>query len=160
MDIAHAIPLYILLLVASYTDKTTGRIPNILTFPSMAVGIALNIITPLTPWLNIIIFLALCYLLSFLPGLGMGDIKMIMAAGLLAGPAPAFFAMAGACFIIWLRVYLNNHTVGKALLISAMVQPIPVETQPKTQKNTVPFAPYYMLAFIVYIGGVTLWSGS
>jgi hypothetical protein len=82
--------LAVLLLGASYTDLTTGKIKNVLTFPVMACGV---LMAPL--------FAAHAYdgALGLLTGMGVGialwrfgnayhpgDVKLVMAAGALTGP--------------------------------------------------------------------------
>jgi Flp pilus assembly protein protease CpaA len=74
--------------VAVYTDVRTSRIPNVLTFTGMAVGIALHVFYG--DWFGG--FLGI--VAAFLPGFvfwrlghawGAGDVKLLMAAGALLG---------------------------------------------------------------------------
>lgn len=86
-----------LLAVAVYTDVTTGKIKNWLTFPMMGAGI---LMAPLAagPWWDG----AAGWLTAFVVGVGLwkfggayrpGDVKLVMAAGALSGPEPILRAM-------------------------------------------------------------------
>ena len=79
-----------LLLGASYTDIRTGKIKNILTFPMMAMGMAM---APLfaTHWYDGIAGLLAGFgvgvlLWKFGNAYHPGDVKLVMAAGALVGP--------------------------------------------------------------------------
>lgn len=86
-------PIDVLLLgglaVAAVTDYRTGRIPNALTFPMMAVGIAMNAtLVPEDP-LRGLVGCAAAFLLHFVVySLGVqkaGDAKLLMGVGACAG---------------------------------------------------------------------------
>ncbi len=79
-----------LLAIACYTDITTGKIKNWLTFPVMAVGVLLAPIAAPHWWDG-----AAGLLAAFGVGVGLwkfggayrpGDVKLVMAAGAVAGP--------------------------------------------------------------------------
>lgn len=84
--------LVVLMLVASYTDIRTMKIKNWLTFPMMAVGVALSPLFLATPWAGavgvVVAFLICLPLYAVGPVLSAGDVKMLMAAGALMGPEP------------------------------------------------------------------------
>ena len=76
--------------VAMVTDSRTGKIPNVLTFPMMAVGLTLN------GWLFglsgagyslLALLLGICFYLPFaaIGAFGMGDVKLLAGIGALCG---------------------------------------------------------------------------
>jgi prepilin peptidase CpaA len=77
--------------IAVYTDTRRGLIPNLLTFPAMAFGLALN--AYLGGWhglgqaaLGLVLGIAF-YLIPFvLGGMGGGDVKLLAAIGAILGP--------------------------------------------------------------------------
>ena len=88
----------VLLGAASYTDIRWRRIPNVLTFPAIALGLVLHLITG--GWEGLLLsisgtLLAPCvlHLMHGGKGLGMGDIKLAAALGALLGPSLGTLAM-------------------------------------------------------------------
>lgn len=76
------------LLVAAVTDARSGRIPNVLTFPMMAVGIAFWAATGPDRWFGLAgcaAAFAIHYVLYALQVEKAGDAKLMMAIGALAG---------------------------------------------------------------------------
>ena len=76
------------LAVGAVTDVRTGKIPNVLTFPMMAVGIAFWAVTGPDRALGLVgcaAAFALHFLLFALKVEKAGDAKMMMAVGALAG---------------------------------------------------------------------------
>ena len=70
------------------TDLWTGRIPNVLTFPMMALGIATTAISPTDPWMGLL-GCAAAFAVHFpLFALGIekgGDAKLMMGVGACLG---------------------------------------------------------------------------
>lgn len=104
--------LAVLLLGAVYTDVTTGKIRNVLTFPVMALGIAMAPFTQ-AHWFDGALGLLAAMLLA-IPAwrlgraLHAGDVKMLMAAGALLGPEAALRAV--------LFTYILGFPAGIAVL--------------------------------------------
>ena len=102
-----------ILAVAMITDARSRRIPNVLTFPAMAVGVTLWCLY--LGWSGLLLGfsgafaapLALLILRGFRP-LGMGDVKLAAAVGALSGPAVGALAMlvssvtGGLLALLWL----------------------------------------------------------
>ena len=84
--------------IAMVTDLRSRRIPNLLTFPAMLVGILLR--TTFQGWEGLGLSLCglvggplLLLLLHTGRGLGMGDIKLAAAVGAILGPPLTLVAM-------------------------------------------------------------------
>ena len=97
---------------AVYTDWTTRKIRNVLTFPVMALGIALAPFTQPHAYDGLLGLLAAMVLAipawRFGRALHAGDVKMLMAAGALLGPEAALRAV--------LFTYLLGFPAGLAVL--------------------------------------------
>jgi len=90
--------------VCTLTDIKTRKIYNVLTYPAVLVGIALNLLAG--SYANIyggIIIFAM-YLYFFLSGkMGAGDLKLAVALALLLGMQPVLLGSlaAGILLLIW-----------------------------------------------------------
>lgn len=86
-------------LAAAATDMRWRRIPNVLTFPVMLLGLVLGVAAG-SGWgnaLGLVLGLAVCFPLYQGGGLKAGDVKLMMAIGAIGGPAFLLVtALAGA----------------------------------------------------------------
>lgn len=105
-----------LLLVAAWSDYKTGRIPNILVFPGMVLGLAYNTAYPpfldaTFPWAFEGMGIALALMLPFylLRTIGAGDVKLIAMSG----------AFLGFPSVLWatLAVFLAGGVLSLAYVI-------------------------------------------
>jgi len=98
---------------ASYTDIRWRRIPNVLTFPAIGVGLILHLIAG--GWEGLLLSLSgtllapcLIVLMHAGKGPGMGDIKLAAALGALLGPSLGTLAMllsmimGGVVALVWM----------------------------------------------------------
>jgi Flp pilus assembly protein protease CpaA len=80
-----------------YTDITTQKIRNVLTFPVMATGIAMAPLYAAQPYDGVLGLLAAFAVAvpgwKILPAIKAGDVKMLMAAGSLMDPERAILAV-------------------------------------------------------------------
>ena len=96
--------MYAMLLIAATTDVRWGKIPNALTVPCAAVGIALNLADSGLAGLGfslagIAIGLALWFVAPLIGNvLGGGDVKLLAAVGALCGPTFVLYAIALSAF--------------------------------------------------------------
>ncbi len=101
-ELIQRIAVGLLIAIACYTDLTTQKIKNWLTFPTMAIGIVLSHWTLGAFWLGpagILAAMAACFFPWRLGAIKAGDVKMLMAAGALLGPVPALRATVWMLFL-------------------------------------------------------------
>lgn len=89
--------LLLILVVSFITDLKNRRILNIITFPTMAIGLTYHTIT--AGWaglsfsgLGLLLGLGLLFIPYLLDGMGAGDVKLLAAIGALKGTAFVFGA--------------------------------------------------------------------
>lgn len=96
MNLLRDVVLLVLMLVACWTDIHTRKIKNWLTFPCMAIGLVWWLPSA-TPWAGAagvgLVLLACLPLWRIGPVFSAGDVKMLMAAGALLGPADGLRAV-------------------------------------------------------------------
>ncbi len=89
-DLLRDALMAVLLGVACFTDLTTGKIRNWLTFPSMAVGVVASAALAPLVWEGaaglLVAFAVGAALWKFGGAYRAGDVKLVMAAGAIGGP--------------------------------------------------------------------------
>ncbi len=109
---ARDLVLAVLILGAVYTDWTTRKIRNVLTFPVMGLGVAIAPLLAPSPYDGVTGLLVA--MIAAIPAwrlgraLHAGDVKMLMAAGALLGPEGALRAV--------LFTYILGFPAGLAVL--------------------------------------------
>jgi len=156
--------------IAMITDLRSRRIPNLLTFPAMAVGLLLR--THFQGWEGLALSLcgmiggpAVLLILHTGRGLGMGDIKLAAAVGAILGPpltlvAMLLTALAGGAIAI-LSQLRPGGVLGQALAVVMIGVPgmhrfakaqaaVPQSTTPATIPYGVGIAIGSLLTIVVY----------
>src|ERR1700758_3086548 len=159
-------PTLIALLIATFTDLRSRRIPNWLVFPFMVTGVALSgwlhgwsgIGHSLAGWaLGGLLFGILC----LMGGMGMGDVKLCAAIGAWVGPHQLLTALVltgifgGVMAVCWAAAggFLGELFKGSGDLIFGLkdrgMRPHPelVLANPKTRK--LPYAPAIAIGTLV-----------
>jgi leader peptidase (prepilin peptidase)/N-methyltransferase len=127
------------LVVIALIDYDHKIIPNIITLPSMVIGLALSIwtlpVTPMASLSGLLLGGGLFYLIAFLTkgGMGGGDIKLMAMIG-------SFLGWQGALFTIFSGALLGS-LVGIALMLLGR----------KGRKDKVPFGPFLSCGAILFI---------
>ncbi len=101
-ELFQRIAIGVLILVACYTDLTTQKIKNWLTFPVMAIGAVAAHWTLGGWWLGaagVVTAMLACFFPWRMGAIKAGDVKMLMAAGALLGPLPALRATLWMLFL-------------------------------------------------------------
>lgn len=141
------LPLFLILfsafLVIAFIDFKHQIIPDMITLPGIAVGIAasfaLNHITPKGSIIGLLVGGGLFFLIALLSrgGMGGGDIKLMAMIGTFVGwPGVAVTTMIGSTL---------GAIIGIALMILGK----------KGRKSQIPFGPFLVIGAVIYI----LWGG-
>ena len=84
----HVLILWVGLLIGAATDLRAGKIPNVLTFPMMALGVVTHLVLGPDPWLGLM-GLGAAFVVHFVGfALGIekaGDAKLMMGLGACVG---------------------------------------------------------------------------
>lgn len=144
------------LTAAAVCDIKTRKIPNYITFPMILSGITIAALFSRTRLPEIAVFFVLCLLFSLLPGIGMGDIKLLIGMGAYLAPTNVFLELALASGVIVLVQLIKKPKYTWFLIGFRRMRPLrPSECQAKNKTNSVPLAPYLLVAAFV-IEGATL----
>lgn len=128
--------LCVVLIIASVFDIKAGRIPNLLTFPFMGIGLILTHIFMSQFILIQVIGMLAIFLLGILKIMGMGDIKLLMVITAFIHP------------IYLLYVLLISSTLFVAVYIGTI-------KKPNIHKGHA-FAPYISIGTFISMGGAML----
>ena len=156
----------ILALTAGWTDWQSRRIPNWITVPGLLLGIALNTLVWGWPGAKSALLGAGLGFILLLPfalvrGLGMGDLKLVVALGAVLGPQRLIVVLFATIFlnaIIALIMIVQKRRVGQTLrnlarMLAAFFSlhlPGPDLTIDNPELIKVPFGVAFALAVILY----------
>ena len=97
----------VMLVMLSYTDYKTQKIPNAITFPCMLIGFTLHGFPSFTTW----IFLVVVFALGAINLLPMGDVKMYMATGFLLSGQAGFIILLFSQLLLILFHMIKRKSV-------------------------------------------------
>lgn len=145
---------FLLLTIAAWCDYKTRKIPNYLVMPILLFCFAKALVDAVNFNFINLLFLGVCFFAGMLPGLGLGDIKLIMCVGVLTEPFWALMDTALASILV-LVVYSIRNPMGALLRLQTFFRhPFPVKNGTvKLDNNSVPFAVYLLGAYILIEGG-------
>lgn len=166
MEFAIVVFLLIVLVIAMYTDLRSSRIPNLLTFTTMAIG---PIVHAYLAGSQGILFsleglgtgLGLFLLPYASGGVGAGDVKLMGAVGALVGPYGALVSgllamLVGGVYALGAMCYQWGVTGTSQKLICATLGALLPGREARTQELKLPFPLRYGLAIV---GGTLLFLG-
>lgn len=157
MDRITAITVIIVGIIAAVSDWKTGRIPNLLTFPAMFLGIGYTLWNQgAVNGMNRCLVLILLSFVGMTTLFGMGDLKLVMAFFALGGGRFMLTAVAIAAVLL-LAVQLVRHKRETMMDIKAGIWNLFTLRLDKTlgTGRKVKFAPYLLCGAI---GGVAVCS--
>lgn len=145
------------LIPAAIIDAKTKKVPNILAFPMILIGLVLNII--LTPYVLIpsLAAMVVCFVLARLPGVGMGDIKLLMGMSAYLSCTNVMIELALASVGVLLIEFIKHPKMTYFMVMTRRLSPVsPEEAKTKTPFNSIAFAPYLLIATLIIEGGTLL----
>lgn len=155
-DIAGLACSLILLATSCIVDIKTQRIPNWLVLSGLvaAIGITLYCCICYGIWLTALIRVVL-FVCIFLFGMtrliGMGDIKLLMVLSLLNEPVLLLLSVALACAILVVFQLIAKGKTAKDKVYMGMIMVLTKRKMniEKTADNTIPFAPYLLMGYVI-----------
>ena len=158
--------LVAVLAVAVMTDLRSRRIPNLLTFPALGLGILLNSAFLGLDGLKTSGEAALLALATLLPlymfkGLGAGDVKLMAAIGALKGPEFFIYTFAWAAIFgggMAMLGLLRSRRVGLAFSHLVYFRFFPRPDGTFISAGRLPYAPAIALGALLVLSGVR-WLG-
>ena len=138
------------LAASAVTDAAYRKIPNLITLPAIAVGL---VMTAIGDWGAFFISLAaICVV--FLVGasgiFGSGDLKLIMAVTALCGVLPMLWSVGIASCAVLLVEVIRSPKQAFATIRDGL-QLMFRGGQADTQGRRIPFAPYLLFGFLVWL---------
>lgn len=128
---SQAIILFILLVVAVIFDIRERRVPNWLTLPFMAAGLAYHLVANGFPGLfysvlGLILGIALLILIYAAGGMGAGDVKLMGALGSILGPTHILYAFVYSATVggIYSAIVLYRHSLLRSSLERCVSAPV------------------------------------
>lgn len=145
----------IFLIGATITDIQSKRIPNKITFTMMLIGLIFDICTDPSRLIMTSVMLVLCFLFSLLPGIGMGDVKLLMGMSFFLNPVYVLYDLGLASILVILIQFIKNPTITFWNVFTRRFRPLcPNDASNKNEFNSVPFAPYLLTATLLTEGVV------
>lgn len=162
IDPMQFLPLMAVLLIASLSDLRDRRIPNVLTLPAMAGGVALNV--AMHGWNGLILALsgmALGAVLFLVPvalgGRGAGDLKLVAAVGAIGGPLLVFWAVLFAgIFGAIIALFMLRTQVPQAVPAANGAEGRVTTFRRRMRGVTIPYGPAIALGVLAAMGQVRL----
>lgn len=168
MNPAFVLPLMLILLFAAILDSKEHRIPNWLTFSSMALGMICNITLfgmegLLYSFVGIIAGLFLLILPYTLGVMGAGDVKLMMALGAWVGAFSVlqiflWTAIIGSVYAAILMIYhrnLSEQLLGIKLAFANTIKVKKLDISEYISNSTPSYIPYAIPIALGFIGYYT-----
>lgn len=147
--IARLVICGIVLLITTLTDLLNRQIPNILTMPSIALGLLLTAVCK-EDVLFVLVVLAILFFVGMLGVFGSGDLKLIMAVTTLCGVMPMLVSVGIASLgILLTELLFRPREAADAIKDGLCI--LTGKKQPNSQGRKVPFAPCLLCGYIMWI---------
>ena len=150
---AFEIGVWCLLVAASITDILWGKVYNVLTLPSILLGLALQIFLHgssqfTTSLLAVALGFAIFFPLYFAKIMAAGDVKLLMAIGAWTDPK-TLLEMAGISVVLGALVGLGLMLVTRGVLGTLSSLNNHVKPTEKKLSTRMAFAPAFLCAFFI-----------
>lgn len=157
--IARIIVAFLFLIPAAIIDAKERRIPNMLTFPMMGIGLLWNLIWTPYNLRPIVLLILACLLISLIPGIGMGDIKLVMGIGFFFNVQNTVLILGVASIALVGAAFIRSPYTTSYLLFRRFTRPwAPPDNTEKNEYTSAPLAPYLLAASVLVEGGIILWN--
>lgn len=140
----------ITLLIAVYCDLRTRRIPNMLTLPAIVIGMVITGLYDGKAALAAAAVMLGIFFLGMTGILGGGDLKLLMALTAFCGVFPMLIATGAASVLILITEGIRRPKETWSAIKSGLCFFIG-KTAGEKQGRRVPFAPYLLCGFAVWL---------
>lgn len=139
---------FITLLVAACYDIRTFRIPNALTFPVMAAGLAASLVLSPTLFFSRALSIVILFFFGMTGLMGMGDLKLCMAITALCGFFEMLYMVLAAC--VAMLVYCIMEDPKRAAAdIGATFQRLRFRLKVDDTGARYPFSFFLLIGFVI-----------
>lgn len=136
--------LFVILFIATITDLKYRKIPNILTFPSICIGLFIGYPGDKEKILGLI----LLFLFGMTRLLGMGDLKLLMVIHAFLGFLPAVYILGIGAFCLILYACFTEKEAFHSIKLT--LKQLSLKQFQKFEQVAYPFAPFLFLGAFIY----------
>ena len=147
----------LILIISAITDIKTKKILNIITFPSMLLGILLMVIFKQYSFIGIrLIWMSVFFLLGTTGMVGLGDIKLLMAMTSLRGIEETSMALLLGAVFLAIYCFITETSMMKQI-IRETFHYFTLKTEiVRISEKKYPFAVFVFAGYLTYIGLILL----
>lgn len=158
-ELATLVSALAVLVISAITDMKTRKVPNVVTFPAMILGIVLTATMNGSDMLFRIVWLVFLFFFGTLGLMGMGDLKLLMALVALRGMGETSLTLLFGSLLLIAYCLVTETTAmtetlkdtGRFLTIGTGIR--------KLSDSEYPFAPFFAIAYPIawFVAGNLRW---
>ena len=146
------------MIICTITDCKYKKIPNLITFPFMLIGVGILIFYKTNNFESVQIFpRIMLFIMIFILGatnlIGKGDIKLLMGVSLINSPIAICLSLATACLFFIIYIFIKNPKEANEKIFVGLIE---IKSNQKTTTNitmnknkAIPFVPYLLAGYLI-----------
>ena len=150
--------IFTYLMIVSYTDTIKKRIPNAVTYPFAAFGLFALMLFHNDDSVYRVLMMVPIFFMGYFSGggIGHGDIKMLMTLSLYMPPSVLLQIFLMANILIVVRATVKDARKTGNDFKNVLLKLFGVRKNDSGGKEKVPFAPYMLFAFMIYVAYIAM----